>query len=408
MTGWENQQTGDAGQSIVQAELATHGFLIGPLQPDPGEDFWVEHQGRRAISEGSFPLRALLQVKGTAKGEGAVFVDDLPIKQIVRWAAQPLPVFLVGVTTEPPATFYAKPVDAIVAEDLQGRDPTTMTGKTVRVRLPLATDLGALLADAILEHHRSMRMVLDGLSETDIEQHYFEVLERKKPEAWARASIASWKVLWKSAPRPQHFGAMLTELVRRVKTEYEGPPRPAAVVFHVYRSLYDAQHNLPVARVRWVDRTHPKADWHAAVLGVVGEFKIQHDQGVPETRSFLRERTASAEEFAAYAAKVGIAFDQITDAIFAGPGGVQVWTSDLRKRFKEADDLWNEGPFPPVQHKALHDALTAYFDALFSHEFVAIYRSRELSPDVVARLLKDSEARLRDSRGAWRAVLRRF
>ncbi len=131
--GWENQRTGDEAQSLVQTALTTAGFLIGPLQPDPGEDFWVEEGGRRAISEGCFALRALLQVKGTPRPDGAVFIDDIPLKQIVRWASQPLPVFLVGVRTTAPNAFYAKLIDDVVADDLHGKDPTTLESNTVRL-----------------------------------------------------------------------------------------------------------------------------------------------------------------------------------------------------------------------------------------------------------------------------------
>jgi hypothetical protein len=203
--------------------------MIGPLQPDPGEDFWVEPAGRQAIAEGAFPFRGLLQVKATAKAEDSTFSDDIPVKQIVRWASQPLPVFLVGVRTPPPPAFYAKSIDQIVAEDLKGQDPTTLRTQTARVWLPLVTDLAAMLTEAIHEHHRSLQLVLEGVSETDIEQHYFEVLERKRPERWEKVPIASWRVLWKSAPRPQQFAAMLTELARRAQPRVRVPQTPAGL-----------------------------------------------------------------------------------------------------------------------------------------------------------------------------------
>jgi hypothetical protein len=406
-SGPENQETGDAGQALVQAELAPRGFLIGPLAPDPGEDFWVELKGRRAIAEGTFPLRALLQVKGSRALEGETFVDDVPVRQIIRWASQPLPVVMVGVMTTGAPTFHAKSIDAIVAQDLEGRDPTTLNGKTVRVHLPRVADLAALLTDVIEEHHRSMRLILDGVPETDIEQHYFEMLEKKKP-GWERIPLASWKVLWKSAPRPPHFAAMLTDLARRAGAEYaDTAPRPAFVIFHVYRSLYDAQHNLPVARVDWVDPTHPKAARIAEVIGAVGGFKVRHDQGVAETREFLRAQTASAEEFLAYAEQVGTAFDEVTEVILAGSGGFGVWTDALRRRFQEADTLWNEGPFAPVQNSTLHEALSTYFGALLEHEVVSLYRRDKLAPDVVTRLLRDCESKLRNYRGSWRLFARK-
>lgn len=390
----------------MQAALTTCGFLIGPLQPDPGEDFWVGESGRRAISEGCFPLRALLQVKGTPRPDGAVFIDDIPLKQIVRWASQPLPVFLVGVRTTSPHAFYAKAIDDVVADDLQGKDPTTLESKTVRVKLPPVADLAALLSEAIEDHHRSMRLVLDGLSETEIEQHYFEILEKKKP-VWGLLPAASWRVLWKSAPRPQHFAAMLTELARRAGAEYATAlPCPAYVIFHVYRSLFDEQRNLAIARVDWVYPTHPRTAEIAKKFGAVGGFRVRHDRDIDAYREVFRARTATDNEFAAYAREVGTGLDQVVDAILAGPGGVEVWTDALRAQYQAVDGLWNEGPMAPVRHKALDDALTALYGAVFDHEFVAVYRKDKLTVDVLARLLRDAETRMREFRGSWRVLLR--
>jgi hypothetical protein len=405
-SGWQNQQTGDAGQSLVQAELTTHGFLIGPLQPDPGEDFWVEESGRRAVSEGRFPLRALLQVKGTPRPDEAVFVDDIPRKQIVRWASQPLPVFLVGVRTSAPHAFYAKAIDDVVADDLQGKDPTALESKTVRVKLPPVADLAACLSKAIEDHHRSMRLVLDGLSETEIEQHYFEVLDKRKP-SWRLLPAASWRVLWKSSPRPQHFAAMLTELARRAEAEYATTlPCPAYVVFHVYRSLFDEQRNLAIARADWVYPGHPRAAETAEKFGAVGGFRIRQDHDVDAYREFFRARTATDDEFAHYAREVGTLLDEVIDAVLAGPGGAEVWTDALRAQFQVVDSLWNEGPMAPVKHKALDDALTALHGAVFDHEFVAVYRKDKLTADIVAKLLREAETKMGEFRGSWRVLIR--
>jgi hypothetical protein len=159
--------------------------------------------------------------------------------------------------------------------------------------------------------------------------------------------------------------------------------------------------------VDWVDPTRPQAARIREILGAEGDFNVRHDRDVAEIREVLRATTASAEDFAAYAGSVGTAFDLITDAILSGPGGAQVWTDRLVKQFKEADSLWNDGPFPPVQHAALHQALSTYYSALLGHEFVAVYRKDKLAPAVVDRLLKKTETQLRDYRGSWRVFLRR-
>lgn len=274
------------------------------------------------------------------------------------------------------------------------------------MKLPLVGDLAARLSEAIEDHHRSMRLVLDGLSETEIEQHYFEILEKKKP-VWGLLPTASWRVLWKSAPRPQHFAAMLTELARRAEAEYATTlPCPAYVIFHAYRSLFDEQRNLAIARVDWVYSTHPRAAVIANKFGAVGGFRVRRDRDVDAYREVFRARTATEDEFAAYAREVGTGLDQVVDAILAGPGGVEVWTDTLRAQFEAVDSRWNEGPMAPVRHKALDDALTALHGTVFDHEFVAVYRKDKLTADVVARLLRDSETKMREFRGSWRVLVR--
>ena len=137
MSGWMNQETGDKGQAIVAAELTRAGFLVGDLAPDPGEDLWAEVDGRRAAATGDFPLRALFQVKAKA---GAVeeFVLDVEIDHLKRWAAQPLPVFVVGVSV-PTNHLFMKSVDQIISGDLAGRnlfDLQNQTNKHVIKILP--------------------------------------------------------------------------------------------------------------------------------------------------------------------------------------------------------------------------------------------------------------------------------
>ena len=123
-------------------------------------------------------------------------------------------------------------------------------------------------------------------------------------------------------------------------------------------------------------------------------------------REVFRARTATAEEYVEYARRVGVALDEMVDAVFAGPGGTATWSEEFRARFAPVDDLWNHGPLAPVQHKALDEALGALYDAISSHEFIAVYRSKELAPEDTARFLDEYEAKMRQYRGSWRIFLR--
>jgi hypothetical protein len=41
-----------------------------------------------------------------------------------------------------------------------------------------------------------------------------------------------------------------------------------------------------------------------------------------------------------------------------------------------------------------------------SHEFIAVYRSKELTPEDTPRFLDEYEAKMRQYRGSWRIFLR--
>lgn len=405
MSGPKSQQTGHAGAKFVEAVLTAGGFVCGGFDPDLGEDLWIEAQGYEAAAQGSFPLRALVQIKSSEKSDAATFPYDLETKHIRRWAAQPQPVFVIGVVLREPPRVYAKYVDTILIEDLGGQDPMRVTAQTTRVHLPLVPDVPDFLKREITAHYRASQLILEDVPEETIEHEYFEILDRKAPEAWAKPPIASWKILWKSPRRPQHLAAVLTELSRRAQIEYStSTPRPAFVVFHIYRSLLDVQRNLATVRVDWVDPSHPKAPDIQRILGAPGGFRIRRDTGVDETREFFRSRTATPSEFIAYAQTVGTIFDAIADQIIANPSP-EIWTSPLTEAFRQVERLWDDGSFAPTEFAQLEQILTAEHDAIFEHNYVAIYRRETLPPAIVTRLLDQAAARLRDCRGAWRLFL---
>ena len=209
MCGWENQQTGDDGQALVTSALTRAKFLVGSLTPDPGEDLWVEVDGRRNIAEGAFPLRALLQVKATAEAIGEC-VLDLDVDDLRRWAAQPLPVFVVGVSTANEA-YFVKSIDDIVSEDLQGKNVFELRTKTARVRINPTDDVASTIRRTVESHYQALKLTLAGVSEDDRKAHYFEVLSQRDPEPIDLVPTVGWFILWKSPARPQHFAAVTVQ-----------------------------------------------------------------------------------------------------------------------------------------------------------------------------------------------------
>lgn len=405
MAGPDSQQIGDQAAAAIEHVLAKAGFVTGRLDPDLGEDLWVEIDGRRASADGAFPYRALLQVKGAGEISSGTFTYDLSVKHIRRWTAQILPLFVVGVDLAGDR-FFAKSIDEIVSGDLRGKDPMQLSGATVRVHLPAAQDLPSQLRTAIEEHYRSSQLVLAGLDRDLIEQDYFEVLERKAPEPGLRVPIASWKVIWKSPRRAQHFAAMLTELARLAAEEYaSAKPRPAFVVFHIYRSQFDLHRNLAAARVDWVDPSHPKSAEITRVLGAPGAFQQRVDKDLEAMREIFRARTASPVDYREYSTRVGTLLDEVTDTLLARPA-LEGWDDQIIARFDLLDALWNEGPDAPVECAQLESMLKAHYHAVFDSYFVSKHRRHALPITTLERLLRQSLDRMGHCRGAWRILVR--
>ncbi len=379
--------------------------MVGGLAPDPGEDLWAEVDGRRAAATGDFPLRALFQVKATAGADE--FVLDVEIDHLKRWAAQPLPVFVVGVRV-PTNQLFIKSVDQIIASDLAGKNLFDLQNKTTRVRLDPTPDLALTVRNAIEHHYESLQLDLSEVTEDEIKAHYFEVLERRQPEPFDLVPTIGWFVLWKSAPRPQHFAAMVSELARRARElNRNTQPRPAVFIFHVYRSVEDRHYNLAVARVDVVNPDHPSSVKIRELMDIKDGFRVRRDRDVKPTREYMRSKTVTAEEFRRYALSVGPVFDALSDKVIArGASGVVVWDEQLDREFSELDELWNNGPFAPPECRALDGVLSGYYGCLLSHNHVALRRAKDLQPEVVQRLLRDDETRLASFRGAWSVVLR--
>src|SRR5439155_6190091 len=121
------------------------------------------------------------------------------------------------------------------------------------------SDFASEVRRAIERHYEPLQLNLAQVADDEITAHYFEVLQTRHPEGWEIVPTVGWFVLWKSAPRPQHFAAMIAELVRRAReANINTRPTPAFFTFHIYRSLEDRHYNLAVARVDVVNPDHPK------------------------------------------------------------------------------------------------------------------------------------------------------
>lgn len=406
MAGWQNQWTGDRGQALVSTELTSAGFLVGSFTPDAGEDLWAEVEGRRATAQGEVPLRALVQVKAT-ENEKTESVLDVEVDQIRRWAAQPLPMFLIGVNVAT-KRFFVKSIDEIVSDDLAGRNPFDVSAKTARVKLTFADNISVVLKAATTRHYEVFQLDLADVPDSQIQGHYFEILRRVNPQPADRVPILRWTVLWKSSPRPQHFAAMLAELTRRAKREGErAEPQPMLFRFEIFRSSEDRHNNVAAARVLVVNPDHPRAQHLRTILNCPNGYSVSRDRDVEETREYYQSITMAPEEFRTYAANVGRALDALTDKVLArAKAGARVWDDALAAEFEAVVALWNNMTVAPAECRTLEAILDDHFQQLLEHKLIGRNRAGRFSATAVVLELRDREVKLGQCRGAWAAVLR--
>lgn len=365
----------------------------------------VEIDGRRAIAEGDFPLRALLQVKGTEQ-DGPSFVVDISVGKIKRWSAQPLPVFIVGVSTMT-ERFFAKSIDEIVTDDLGGRDPFEIDAKTIRVRLAPVEDLGLTVQEAIRAHYASSRLRLVNVPDVEITGHYFEVIARRDPESTS-IPTAVWTVLWKSPPRPQHFATMVTELVRRARGHYaRADLEPFLFFFSIFRSLEDRHCNLATARVEVVNPDHPRANELRRHLKMPDGYNVRRDRDLAESREYWQSITMAAATFRGYAEGVGSALDALTTAVFERLREPVVWDDGLDAAFKTITEVWGNQTVAPAECRMLERVLEEQYQCLLEHRLISRNTRNTYSPPAVRdEMLRERETKLRQCLGSWAIVLR--
>lgn len=365
--GWENQEIGDWGEAIVKATLAQEQITVIELTPDLGEEFLVEIEGRKAVAEGLYPQRALVQVKTHSNCPESGFMKvPMPLKAILRWSAQPLPVFVVGVCGRDKPSFFMISLDDILADSLQGRDPTLYEQTTITIILKPDPSLGKNMAFSIREFTRTQVPDFKSLTPEEIEANHFEILSERPPTVYEKAVLVGWAVLWKSPRRPQYFSAMFRELIRRAKTQYLDTSKPVQVIFHIYRSLRDHQHNMAVAHIDWTNNANDMFG-NLKELFPWAPFRVRPGYDNDESRKYVAGRTATAVDFARYVKELATLLDSITATILQKEAKDQdhsPWNVELAQIFKDLDRRWNEMPQAPTELALVDKFMSNYISAL--------------------------------------------
>jgi hypothetical protein len=225
---------------------------------------------------------------------------------------------------------------------------------------------------AIEEFTRTLVPDFESLSKEEIDANHFEILKEHAPTVYEKAVLVGWSVLWKSPRRPQFFSAMFRELIKRAKAKYAHIEKPVNVIFHVYRSLRDHQHNMAIAHVDWVNPEHPGFE---AVKEVFewAPFRVRPGHDNDESRRYLAEKTATIPEFVCCIEKVGTLLDGITEILLRD--GVEnkstvPWDMKLVASLSEIDRIWNEAPQAPTEFLFIDKFISGYVNTLDENRWI--------------------------------------
>ena len=262
--GNRSQLTGERAETKVRNVLLDAELFCSKYEHDRGEDLLVELEGYIGADDiGSGPRIGLLQIKGheaqkTPVPNSCIVKRRLDLNHLRRWAAIPLPVFVVAVElvgNEP--HFFVRAVDKLIA-DVAPAGLAEVEQQQITISLPQTDDLPSLLKKEIAEFYSLHAFQLNGLSENVIARNHYEVISITKPfvPPQAKVWLKNIRILWKGPWRPAHFWATLNHIADQLQENEGGRRTPLNATVHVYRSLKDDRDNNAIAHVSWLEDDH--------------------------------------------------------------------------------------------------------------------------------------------------------
>lgn len=279
--GYRSQLTGERAETKVRDILLDAQLFCTKYEHDRGEDMLVELEGYIGKDDiGSGPRIGLLQIKGH-EAEVEPVPGDVSVKRRIdlnhlrRWAAIPLPVFIVAVElvgNKP--QFFARAVDKLIG-DIAPAGLAELEQQKITITVPRADDLPSLLKTEIAEFYSLHAFQLAGVSENVIARNHYEIISTTTPFVPPRAKVwlKNIRVLWKGPWRPAHFWATVNHIADQLKEKEGGRRTPLRATVHVYRSLKDDRDNNAIAHVSWLEDNHAATD---ALKGRVNWPKAAH------------------------------------------------------------------------------------------------------------------------------------
>lgn len=266
--GMQSQLTGDRAESKVSDALLDAGLWCSKLEKDRGEDLLVEIDGFVDQTEhGSEPRIGMLQIKGREAARDSANDQNnakqrLSLEHLRRWAAHPLPVFVIAVEIfNNTPCFYALSIDRLVGE-VAPDGLASLEQDTITASLPKVASLADFLKDEIAKFYALNAYRLSDLTEAVLARNHYEILSKKSSFVPTRSKILglSVRVLWKGPWRPAHFWATLNHLADQLMRKEGGKNLPLMAAIHVYRSLKDQRDNNAIAHVSWLEDDHPNTN----------------------------------------------------------------------------------------------------------------------------------------------------
>lgn len=262
--GSRSQLTGERAETKVRDTLLDAELFCSKYEHDRGEDLLVElegYVGQTDISNG--PRIGLLQIKGheaeaASDSDESVVRRRLELNHLRRWAAIPLPVFIIAVDLVGDAPqFFACPVDKLVG-DVAPEGLAALEQQTITVLLPRIVDLPAFLKTEIAEFYSLHAFHISGLSENVIARNHYEIISSNTPFVPPQAKVwqKNIRVLWKGPWRPAHFWATLNHIADQIQEKEGARHVPLMATMHIYRSLKDNRDNNAIAHVSWLEDKH--------------------------------------------------------------------------------------------------------------------------------------------------------
>src|SRR5690554_4468876 len=209
----KSQLTGERAETKVRDVLLDGEIFCSKYEHDRGEDLLIELEAYTHNSKaGSGPRVASLQIKGHEADpdsdlDASFTKRRLSLNHLRRWAAMPLPVFIVAVEiVDSSPIFFARAIDELLGE-IAPEGLGAIEKNTITVRLPRKNDLPAFLKAEISSFYSLNAFQLSELSESVIARNHYEVISQSTRfvPPTAKVWLKDIRVLWKGAWRPAHF-----------------------------------------------------------------------------------------------------------------------------------------------------------------------------------------------------------